>query len=191
MKNDLGHEIERENALQATEIESTGIGDDANTDFEAVMDQILYDPMKADSKGLRIQAENLREEIRQMMIAGRADQVMRLQQILREYPARIFATECAEIRKELDSIEDELKELKTQEIQLRDLKREKNQVVVPLLEQLEVAQLEVRKVEIAQAMIESDKVGIRERRKELNERLQQHLKQVGDMEKTDERFIEV
>jgi hypothetical protein len=121
--------------------------------------------------GLRDEEERLNDQLREAMNAGEIHSVIRIQEILASYPARIRAAKCGELRKELNDIESRLSELKAEESEIFEETQRRNQVLAELMAKTREQQKTVNDALVLRSILNLEKDGLIIRRKELNAEL--------------------
>jgi hypothetical protein len=134
-----------------------------------------------DSQALKTQAENLRLELREQMSAGSADDVIRIQTLLRDYPVRIAAAEIAELRASIDSANQRLTEISEEIEYVESVRAENNKALAELIKKTEEAGLLVKRNELALVVLENEAISLREGRRDMKNRLQNFLDECGQM----------
>lgn len=119
--------------------------------------------------------EELTAELREHIIAGNADEIVSVQERIRLLEPRIMATELREIRSAIDAKTARLIAIKDEGEILREIHNEKGQVLGKKRDELELLQREYDRVDLAMTSLELEGDNIRDERRELRSRLENHL----------------
>ena len=170
-------ELGIENPSEAKHSPAIGITDDIDIDaLLADLDETDETPTEteraSDAASLRQQQQSLNEELKSAMIEGDSAAVVRIQNLLRDIPARLVALDVAEIKQGLDNATARLAEVEEEMAYVLDIRNGKNRILAEKILEAEAAQTEVGKENFKLEILKMELTSLHEARREYRLRLE-------------------
>ncbi len=134
-----------------------------------VMDTALLDQREAE----------LRDQLKQSIIAGDVDTIYSHQKELRDIPLRRRAADLAQLRKELDDIEARFETNAKSEAGMLGIRQEIDARLQPALDLVLAIGQEKSRAEFATSLIYSERQGLIEERRERRAKIAEHVKTIN------------
>lgn len=170
-------ELGTENALYGLETRSRAISDDINIDaLLADLDDVDETPTEtknpSDAASLRQQQNSLNEELKIAMLEGDSAAVVRIQNMLRDIPARLVALDVAEIKAGIDAATERLAQVEEEMAYVREIRKGKNRILAEKIMEAEAAQTEVGKEDFKLEILRMEQTSLHQARREYRLRLE-------------------
>ncbi|PYT01728.1 MAG: hypothetical protein DMF63_02460 [Acidobacteria bacterium] len=142
------------------------------------------------SEVLRIQQDNLTNDLREFANSGNYAGLLKTQQLLAEYPLKIRTAKLHELRQELDALPEQFEELKADHAKLIELRKEPAERLAKLADEIKIVGNEVARFEFSLGLVENDRKILESRRRDLRAEIARTMNEVNkELEITDEKFI--
>ena len=126
----------------------------------------------SDAASLRQQQTSLNEELKIAMIEGDSAAVVRIQDMLRDIPARLVALDVAEIKQGIDAATERLAQVEEEMAYVREIRKGKNRILAEKIMEAEAAQAEVGKENFKLDILNMEQTSLHEARREYRLRLE-------------------